>query len=120
MHWPLPAEQITFVEKLKNAGYWTGAAGKWHLGEAVRDRFDEIREVDTSGFQLPTGEAGKAGKFVESLEGEAQSGCADWIPLLQVPTYGNKPFFLWLAALDPHRDYHEGILEKSPINPRMR
>ena len=109
LHWPLPGEQITFVEKLKAAGYWTGAAGKWHLGDAVRDRFDEIREVDTSGFQLPTGDAGKAGKFVESLEGEAQSGCADWIPLLKARPK-DKPFFLWLAALDPHRDYHEGIL----------
>jgi len=111
LHWPLPAEQITFVEKLKASGYWTAAAGKWHLGDAVRDRFDEIREVDTSGFQLPTGEAGKAGKFVESLEGAAQSGCADWIPLLEARPE-DKPFFLWLAALDPHRDYHEGILEK--------
>ena len=24
----------------------------------------------------------------------------------------DKPFFLWLAALDPHRDYDEGILEQ--------
>lgn len=109
LHWPVPAEQITFVEKLRTAGYWTGAAGKWHLGDALRERFDEIREVDTSGFQLPTGEAGKAGKFKESLEGEAQSGCADWIPLMRVRDK-KKPFFLWLAALDPHRPYHENII----------
>lgn len=109
LHWPLPEDQVTFVEKLKEKGYWTAAAGKWHLGEAVRDRFDEIREVDTSGFQLPSGEAAKAGKFVETLEGEAQSGCADWIPLMKDrPT--DKPFFLWLAALDPHRPYHPNII----------
>ena len=42
LHWPVPADQITFVEKLRDRGYWTGAAGKWHLGDAVRDRFDEI------------------------------------------------------------------------------
>ncbi len=111
LHFPLPAEQITFVEKLKEKGYWTAAAGKWHLGEAMRDRFDEIREVDTSGFQLPSGEAAKAGKFVETLEGEAQSGCVDWIPMMQARPK-EKPFFLWLAALDPHRPYHEGILEE--------
>lgn len=110
LHWPVPAEQITFVEKLREAGYWTGAAGKWHLGDAIRDRFDDIREVDTSGFQLPTGEAAKAGKFKESLEGEAQSGCADWIPLMRARDK-NKPFFLWLAALDPHRPYHDNIIE---------
>lgn len=110
LHWPLPESQITFVEKLKEKGYWTGAAGKWHLGEAMRSRFDEVREVDTSGFQLPSGKAAKAGKFVETLEGEAQSGCADWIPLMKARPK-DKPFFLWLAALDPHRPYHPNIIK---------
>lgn len=109
LHWPVPKNQTTFVEKLKDKGYWTAAAGKWHLGDEIRDRFDEIREVDTSGFQLPSGEAAKAGKFVETLEGEAQSGCADWIPLMK-DRPGDQPFFLWLAALDPHRPYHSGII----------
>ena len=36
--------------------------------------------------------------------------CADWIPLMQARDK-KKPFFLWLAALDPHRPYHEGIIE---------
>ena len=34
LHWPLPAEQVTFVEQLREAGYWCAAAGKWHLGPA--------------------------------------------------------------------------------------
>ncbi|MEM1295746.1 MAG: sulfatase [Verrucomicrobiota bacterium] len=109
LHWPLPDDQTTFTEKLREAGYWCGAAGKWHLGDDARDRFDQIMEVDTSGFQLPTGKAGEAGKFVESLEGEAQSGCADWVPLMQARDK-EKPFFLWLAAVDPHRDYYENII----------
>ena len=111
LHWPVPEEQVTFVEKLKEAGYWTGAAGKWHLGDAMRDRFDEVREVDTSGFQLPTGKAGQEGKFVETLEGEAQSGSVDWVPLLE-DRPKDQPFFLWLAALDPHRDYRENIIDQ--------
>lgn len=111
LHWPLPADQITFTEKLREAGYWTGAAGKWHLGDDARERFDMVKEVDTSGFQLPTGKAGDAGKFVETLEGEAQSGCADWIPLLRERDK-SKPFFAWLAALDPHRDYRENIISE--------
>ena len=115
LHWPLPEDQITFVEKLKERGYWTAAAGKWHLGDAMKERFDEVREVDTSGFQLPSGKEGEAGKFKETLEGEAQSGCADWVPLLESRPK-DKPFFLWLAALDPHRPYHDGILE-DPAQP---
>lgn len=115
LHWPLPKEQTTFVEKLKEAGYWTAAAGKWHLGDEVRDRFDVIRETDTSGFQLPTGVEGQKGKFVETMEGEEQSGCTEWVPLLKARPKG-QPFFLWLAALDPHRPYHEGISE-SPTDP---
>ena len=52
LHWPLPAEQVTFVEKLKADGYYTAAAGKWHLGDAVRGRFDLVREADPSGYML--------------------------------------------------------------------
>ncbi len=108
LHWPLPKEKVTFVEKLKAAGYWCGAAGKWHLGDAMRDRFDAVKEVDTSGFQLPTGKAGEAGKFIETTKGDAKSGCADWVPLLKERDKA-KPFFLWLAALDPHRPYDDKI-----------
>ncbi len=110
LHWPVPEDQITFVEKLKDKGYWTAAAGKWHLGDAMKDRFNEVREVDTSGFQLPSGEAGKAGKFKETLQGEAQSGCADWMALMDNRPK-DQPFFLWLAALDPHRPYHQNIIK---------
>ena len=111
LHWPLPADRLTFVELLKASGYWTAAAGKWHLGEAVKDRFDEVREADVSGFQLPTGEAAKEGKIIQTVIGDARSGCDQWIPVLKARPK-DKPFFLWLAALDPHRDYDEGILEK--------
>jgi arylsulfatase A-like enzyme len=110
LHWAVPEAQVTFVEKLKEKGYWTAAAGKWHLGEALRDRFDKIVEADESGFQLPAGEAAQSGEFAETADGDAQSGCADWLPLLRSRA-ADRPFFLWLAALDPHRPYHEAILE---------
>ena len=111
LHWPLPADRLTFVELLKASGYWTAAAGKWHLGDAVKDRFDLVREADISGFQLPTGAAGAEGKFVQKGEGDAKSGCADWVDTLRDRPRG-KPFFLWLAALDPHRDYDENIIDR--------
>lgn len=110
LHWSVPKAQVTFVEKLREKGYWTGAAGKWHLGEALRGRFDKILEADESGFQLPAGAAAQSGEFAETADGDAQSGCADWLPLLKARAT-DRPFFLWLAALDPHRPYHDAILE---------
>jgi len=119
LHWPLPKDQVTFVEKLKEKGYWTGAAGKWHLGGEVTDRFDKILEADESGFQLPAGDEAKSGAFSETLSGEEKSGCADWVRLLQERDR-EKPFFLWLASLDPHRPYEEGILEDGARSEEVR
>ncbi len=119
LHWSLPSNRVTFVEKLKESGYWTGAAGKWHLGDAMKDRFNKVIEVDTSGFQLPSGDAAKSGKFKETLEGEAQSGCADWLELMEARDK-EKPFFLWLAALDPHRPYHPDILPEGSTDEMVK
>lgn len=101
LHWPLPAEQVTFVEKLKAAGYWTAASGKWHLGEAVKNRFDLVDDPGEAGFQTDP----KTGKMLAKDD----SGAAGWAPMLrQRPK--NQPFFLWFAALDPHRDYVENSI----------
>ena len=103
LHWPLPANKKTFVEELKASGYWTAQAGKWHLGEAIKERFDLVMDVGTHGFQLsPTGE-----KTKQIGDG---SGCENWVPVLQQRPKG-QPFFLWFAAVDPHRPYSEGILD---------
>jgi N-sulfoglucosamine sulfohydrolase len=101
LHWPLPAEQVTFVEKLKAAGYWTAASGKWHLGEAVKNRFDVVDDPGESGFQTDP----KTGKMLAKDD----SGAAGWLPVMQQRPK-DKPFFLWFAALDPHRDYVENII----------
>ncbi len=116
LHWPVPPAQRIFPENLKQAGYFVGAAGKWHLGEAMRERFSAVREVDTSGFQLPANAGSNAGgRFQETARGDAKSGCADWIPLLRERD-PRKPFLAWLAAVDPHRPYEEKILE-NPHDP---
>ncbi len=104
LHWPLPAEQVTFVEKLKAAGYWTAASGKWHLGAAVKNRFDVVDDPGESGFQTDP----KTGKMLAKDD----SGAAGWLPTMQQRPK-DKPFFLWFAALDPHRDY----VENSIANP---
>lgn len=107
LHWPLPAGQVTFVEKLKASGYWTAASGKWHLGPAVKDRFDVVDDPGEAGFQTDP----KTGKMLATDD----SGAAGWIPLLQQRPK-DKPFFLWFAALDPHRDYVENSIP-SPHKP---
>ena len=117
LHWPLPKEQVTFVEKLKAAGYWTASAGKWHLGPDMKDRFDMVKEADISGFQLPTGDAAKEGKFIQKGMGDQKSGCTDWVPTLKARPK-EKPFFLWLAAIDPHRGYDENIID-TPTTPEQ-
>jgi arylsulfatase A-like enzyme len=106
LHWPLPADQVTFVELLRQSGYWTAAAGKWHLGEAVKDRFDLVVEPGMSGFILSDPQE-KGGQ--PTMVAPNRSGCEDWIPVLNRRPEG-KPFFLWLAAFDPHRDYEEDII----------
>ena len=103
LHWPLPANQLTFVELLKESGYWTAQAGKWHLGDAVKDRFDIVKDGLTIGFDADAEEKGDVAR-----DG---SGAEDWVSLLEERPR-DQPFFLWLAAVDPHRVYEEGIIDR--------
>lgn len=105
LHWAMPKGTQTFVEQLKKQGYYTAAAGKWHMGDNVRHHFDTIHEASVSGFQLPTGD----GKTPPKMVAQKPSGCEDWIPTLKNRPK-DKPFFMWFAALDPHRAYEKGAL----------
>ncbi|MEM7234565.1 MAG: sulfatase, partial [Planctomycetota bacterium] len=87
LHQPLPAAQLTFVEYLKASGYYTASAGKWHLGASTKAKFDKVY---TNG---------------------GPSGCDDWVRAVDERPAG-KPFFLWLAAVDPHRGYKQDTIEK--------
>ncbi|MEX0771082.1 MAG: sulfatase, partial [Balneolaceae bacterium] len=100
LHWELPGEKVTFVEKLKEAGYWTAQAGKWHLGDHVKDRFHMLAEESTDELEKTFGD----------LPVNDDSGAHLWVPLLEHRS-DEQPFFLWLAAIDPHRGYEEGIIE---------
>lgn len=112
LHWALPPNTATWVEELKEAGYFTAAAGKWHMGDRIRDHFDVIKEADAAGFVLPTpGADGQPAKMVA----QSPSGCEDWLPVLQERPR-DQPFFLWLAALDPHRAYEEDAFEPAHAN----
>ena len=106
LHWPLPPDSHTFVKQLNDAGYYTAAAGKWHLGEAVKSHFDRVYEASTAGFQLPSGKH----KGPPRMIAKQPSGCEDWLTALRSRPK-EEPFFCWLAALDPHREYESGTLD---------
>jgi len=89
LHMPLPANQLLFAGELQKAGYYTAVAGKYHIGPK-RSEFD-------------------------SIYGGSPSGCENWVKALQERPK-DKPFFLWLAALDPHRSYQANTIPE-PHNP---
>ncbi len=83
LHTPLPEEMITFPQLLKDAGYYTAQAGKWHMGDSPRSGFDVIHDKGTS-------------------MGDGGEGM--WVPTLKERPK-DMPFFMWFAALDPHRPW---------------
>lgn len=85
LHQPLPPDQVTIAGLLKKAGYYTACAGKWHLGEPAKKDFDLV----------------VAG---------GPSGCENWTKTL-AERPKDRPFFLWLAALDAHRPYPGGAID---------
>jgi N-sulfoglucosamine sulfohydrolase len=79
LHTALPAGQVMFPAILKEAGYYTAAAGKWHLGNYAKGAFDRI-------------------------EGGGAGGEERWLDCLQQRPR-DKPFFMWFAAYDAHRGW---------------
>ncbi|GAB5451064.1 MAG: sulfatase [Halioglobus sp.] len=83
LHQKLPASESTLGQMLGAAGYYAAAAGKWHIGGAVKGQFDVVRD------------------------GTSDDVSSDWLQLLRNRPK-DKPFFLWLAAHDPHRPHDRG------------
>lgn len=94
LHMPLPEGQFLFPELLKQAGYFTVAAGKWHMGDYARQAFHEIHDP----------------KYFDDI-----TGASHWLPSLR-DRPKEKPFFMWFAGYDAHRPWepHE---ELPPFNP---
>jgi arylsulfatase A-like enzyme len=82
LHQPLPENKRTFVHALTETGYYTVAAGKWHLGQAAVSAFNKV------------------------LKPTEPSGAGAWLEVLKTRPR-DQPFFFWFAALDPHRPYEE-------------
>ncbi len=89
LHMPLPHDQVLFAGELQKVGYYTALAGKYHIGDP-RTEFD-------------------------SIYGGGPSGCENWVRALENRPK-EKPFFMWLAAMDPHRTYQPNTIPL-PHNP---
>jgi arylsulfatase len=87
LHLPLPEDQVTFVQKLRDAGYYTVISGKNHMNDP-----DKIG-------------------FVKGSDGGKPSGSEDWVQQLK-DRPKDKPFFAWFASYDAHRDWQ--MNEHSP------
>ncbi|WP_186756047.1 sulfatase family protein [Echinicola salinicaeni] len=90
LHVPLPEDQLLFAGELQKVGYYTVAAGKYHIGPPRKD-FDKIY-------------------------GHQVSGCEYWVQALEERPK-DQPFFMWLASKDPHRSYEENIIP-NPHDPK--
>ena len=71
----------TIASKLKEKGYFTAQAGKWHMGSKIKSGFDEIHDK-------------------RKINGDG--GEDYWLQLLKSRDK-EKPFFFWLASHDAHR-----------------
>ncbi|MEP0418025.1 MAG: sulfatase [Cyclobacteriaceae bacterium] len=81
LHMPLPGDQTSIAQLLKEQGFYTLAAGKWHLGKEAKKGFHKVLDSRPGGEEL----------WVKSLE--------------ERPT--DKPFFMWFAAHDAHRGWQD-------------
>lgn len=89
LHMPLPGHLDIFPEQLQQAGYYTGASGKWHMGEPAKRGFDTL--VISGDLVGPGGED-------------------QWVNLLRERPK-DRPFFFWFAAFDAHRGWSADTCE---------
>lgn len=94
LHMDLPEGQFMFPKALKDTGYYTALAGKWHMGEATRPAFDRL--------------------VAEGYKNDP-TGAARWIQCLRERPM-DKPFFMWFASYDAHRPWEPDSLGK-PFDP---
>lgn len=102
LHTPVPEDQLPFPKILKDNGYYTMQAGKWHLGASA----DKPEGIFLSAFDRVGG---------SYIDGGGYSGADKWTEYLQDRPKG-KPFFAWFAAHDAHRNWDH---QQKPITYTM-
>ncbi|UCS94597.1 arylsulfatase [Echinicola marina] len=133
----MASEEITLAEMLKDAGYQTGAFGKWHLGDNHPSRPND-QGFDESLIHL-SGGMGQVGDFTTYFKGdssyfdpvlwhngqkEAYEGyCSDIFAgeaIKFIEDNSHQPFFCYLAFNAPHtplqvpEEYYEKYRDIDP------
>ena len=85
LHTEPPLDMTSFPEILKDKGYYTLQAGKFHMGEYAKRGFHEVHD----------------NKKINGLGGEDY-----WVEGLKKRPK-SKPFFMWYASYDAHRIWGE-------------
>ena len=116
--YPLPAKTFTLFQLFKNAGYVTGAFGKWGLGQPGSTGDPNNQDVDDffgyncqrmahnyypdhlwhnqTKIELPENRNGQFGTYAQDL---IQSRALEFID-----NHSNSPFFLYVPMVLPHAE----------------
>ena len=108
----LPSEERTLAEYLQQAGYYTAAIGKWHLGRPgdhgpTRHGFEHTFGIDAvySANRYPI-DVRRDGEVVGSLDNDGDlallTGRMTDEAITAIDAAGDQPFFIYLAETSPH------------------
>jgi len=95
LHSEIPEGQVFFPKKLKEAGYYTAQAGKWHFGSSPSK---------PAGIALEAFHRTGGGNH----DGGGVSGSESWVKYLKERPR-EKPFFMWFASHDAHRGWDNKV-----------
>jgi arylsulfatase A-like enzyme len=93
LHTEPPLAMLSFPEVLKENNYYTVQAGKFHMGKYAK-----------RGFDISYDDADNGGDFGKEINGDG--GEKKWLKSIKERPL-NKPFFMWFAAHDAHREWGE-------------
>lgn len=121
----LPTSEITLAQRLKEAGYATGAFGKWHLG--YKDEYNPVRR----GFDEYFGELLGHADFYQHIYFDGTPALREGTEKVKVEGYftdlvneraaafvrknANRPFFLYVPHLAVHAPFQPPDAPQTPL-----